>query len=252
MIADSVIPPVIGGFFSAFMNFEQEKIIIISVGGSLIVPNGGIDTDFLKNLNKFIRKEVKKGKKFFLVIGGGKTTRHYQDAGKTVIGDIETEDLDWIGIHATRLNAHLIRTILIDITHPRIIENYDHKLTNWKEPVVVGAGWKPGWSTDYDAIVLARDYGAKLIVNMSNVYWVFDKNPNKHKGARRIEKLSWDKMEKIVGKEWIPGKNLPFDPIATKLAKKLGLTVVVTDGKDFSNLTNIIEGRKFKGTLIEP
>jgi uridylate kinase len=32
------------------------------------------------------------------------------------------------------------------------------KLYNWKVSVI-GAGWKPGWSTDYDAVILARDYG---------------------------------------------------------------------------------------------
>lgn len=234
------------------MEFSKKKIVIISVGGSLIVPNGGIDTAFLKNLNTFIRREVKKGWRFFLVIGGGNTTRHYQDAGKDVIGDITKEDVDWIGIHATRLNAHLIRTIFTDIAHPRIIENYDHKLVNWKEPLVIGAGWKPGWSTDFDAVVLARDYNGKLIINLSNVYFVHDKDPRKHKNTRKIKHLSWAEMEKIVGPKWRPGMNAPFDPVATALAKKLGLKVVVTNGRDFSNLVNILEGRKFKGTLIEP
>lgn len=234
------------------MKFIKEKVIIISVGGSLIVPNGGINTDFLRDLNKFVREEVNKGWKFFLVIGGGNTTRHYQDAGREVIGGMEKEDLDWIGIHATRLNAHLIRTIFTDIAHPRIIENYEHKLINWKEPVVIGSGWKPGWSTDYDAVILARDYGGQFIVNLSNIYWVYDKDPKKFKDAKKLERLTWSDMEKIVGSEWKPGMNLPFDPVATKLAKKLGLTVVVTNGHDFVNLRNIIEGREFKGTAIEP
>lgn len=233
------------------MGFEKEKIIIISVGGSLVVPNGGIDTEFLKNLNKFIRQEVKKGKKFILVIGGGRTTRHYQDAGKIISGDINKEDLDWIGIHATRLNAHLIRTIFKDIANPRVIENYDHKLTNWTQPVVIGAGWKPGWSTDYDAVILARDYKAKLIINLSNIYFVYDKDPAKFKDAKPIKTLKWENMIKLVGEKWKPGLNMPFDPIATQLANKMNLTVIVTNGKDFTNLSNIIEGKQFKGTVIE-
>ncbi len=234
------------------MTFDNEKVIIISVGGSLVVPNGGINTNFLKKLNFFIRKEVKKGKKFFLVIGGGNTTRHYQDAGSEVIGGMSKEDLDWIGIHATRLNAHLIRTIFKDIANPRIIENYDHKLTNWADPVVIGSGWKPGWSTDYDAVVLAKDYGGKLIINLSNIYYVYDKDPNKYKNAKKLKNLTWEDMEKIVGSKWTPGLNMPFDPVATQLAKKLAVTVVVTNGNDFSNLANVIEGKPFKGTVIAP
>ena len=85
----------------------KEPPIVISVGGSLIVPNGGIDTDFIKKLNVFIREEVEKGKRFFLVAGGGKLSRTYSDAGKAIIGTMTDEDLDWLGIHVTRLNAHL-------------------------------------------------------------------------------------------------------------------------------------------------
>ncbi|MBI2641466.1 hypothetical protein HYW87_02620, partial [Candidatus Roizmanbacteria bacterium] len=47
------------------MTFPNNKPIIISVGGSLLVPNGGIDTKFLTDLNSFIRREVKRGRRFF-------------------------------------------------------------------------------------------------------------------------------------------------------------------------------------------
>lgn len=234
------------------MDFSKEKVIIISVGGSLIVPNGGINTSFLKNLNNFIRKEVKKGKRFFLVTGGGKIMRHYRDAAKLVIGNVSSDDLDWLAIHVTRLNGQLLRTILVDIANPRIIENYEHKLKDWKEPVVIGAGWKPGWSTDFDAVILARDYRSSLIINLSNTYYVFDKDPVKFKNAKPLKNLKWNEMENLVGNKWSPGLNTPFDPIATQLANKLNLTVITTNGKDFANLSNIIEGRKFKGTVIGP
>lgn len=230
----------------------KEPPIVISVGGSLIVPNGGVDTNFLMKFNNLIREQVAKGRRFFLVAGGGTIGRHYRDAGKAVIGDVADEDLDWIAIHVTRLNGHLLRTIFQDIANPRIIENYDKKLNNWQEPVVIGAGWKPGWSTDYDATILARDYGANLIINLSNIDYVFDKDPNKYKDAKPIIKTTWDSLEKLVGSKWTPGLNAPFDPIATQLAKQLGLTVVVTNGSNFDNLKKIIEGEPFKGTTIAP
>jgi uridylate kinase len=230
----------------------KEPPIVISVGGSLIVPNGGPDTVFLEKLNKFIRDNVAKGKRFFLVAGGGKTARHYRDAGGAVVGGMSDNDLDWLGIHATRLNAHLLRTIFQDIAHPRIIENYDKKLTNWKEPVVIGAGWKPGWSTDYDAVILARDYGAKMMINLSDIDWVYDKDPSKFKDAKPVKKLTWDEMTKLVGTKWKPGINMPFDPIAAKLGRTLNLTVIITNGKKFDNLENILEGNEFKGTVILP
>lgn len=231
---------------------NQEPPIILSVGGSLMIPNGGIDTDFLSKLNILVREQVSKGRRFFLVAGGGKIARLYRDAGKTVIGNVTNEDLDWLAIHLTRVNGHLLRTIFQDIAHPRIIENYDKKLKRWKEPVVIGAGWKPGWSTDYDAVILAKDYGANIIINLSNIDWVYDKDPIQYKDAKIIKKMTWEDLEKLVGDKFSPGMNTPFDPIATKLAKKLNLTVIVTNGHDFKNLENIIEGEAFKGTVILP
>lgn len=231
---------------------NSHELIVISVGGSLIIPNGGVDTDFLKKLNTFIRTQVSQGKRFILIIGGGKTARNYRDAGKKVIGKISEEDLDWLGIHSTRLNAHLLRTIFQDIAHPRIITNYNRPLFNWKEPVAIGAGWKPGWSTDYDAVVVARDYHASTIINLSNIDYVYTADPGKDKNAKPIHKTTWSYFENIVGKTWSPGINAPFDPVATQLAKKLRLTAIVVNGKNFANLNNLINGERFRGTVITP
>lgn len=231
---------------------DATKPIIISIGGSLIVPNGGPNVDFLQKLNAFIREEVALGKKFFLVAGGGKLTRHYQDAVQDVIHNISDEDLDWLGVHSTHLNGHLLRTIFVDIANPRMIQNYEKKLTEWNEPVVVAAGWKPGWSTDYDAVLLARDYGAGLMINLSNIDWVYDKDPKKFPDAKPLKEIKWQDMEQFVGNRWSPGLNAPFDPIASQLAEELGLTVIVANGNNFENVKNIIEGREFTGTKISP
>lgn len=228
----------------------QEPPIVISVGGSLIVPGFGINTDFLIKLNKLIRSEVALGKRFLLIAGGGKLCRHYQEAGTAVIGSLTKEDLDWLGIHVTHLNGHLLRTIFQDIANPRVIQHYDRKLEDWTEPIAIGAGWKPGWSTDYDAVILARDHGAKIIINMSNIDFVYDKDPAKFKEAKPLKTITWDAMEELVGNKWTPGYNAPFDPIATKLAKSLGLTVAIANGNDMKNIKKIIDGEAFKGTVI--
>lgn len=232
-------------------NGYKEKVVI-SVGGSLIVPNGGIDSKFLQELNKFIREELAKNKnrQFFLITGGGMTTRHYQAAARDVVGhQLTSDDLDWIGIHATRLNGHLIRTIFRDIAHPFMIDDYSF-IRKANEPVVVGAGWKPGWSTDYDAVLTCEDYGAKTIINLSNIDEVYDKDPNKFKDAKPIDKISWADFRKITGDEWIPGMNLPFDPIAAKKAQGLKIKVIVVNGNNFENLKSYFSGKKFVGTVI--
>ncbi len=238
-------------FMPIMANGDKERIII-SIGGSLIVTNKGINTDFLSQLNKFIRNQLGKNKKrqFFLVIGGGATARNYRDAGTAVVGhELTVVDQDWLGIHSTRLNAQLLRTIFQDIAHPSLIKDYD-VIFKPEAPVVIASGWKPGWSTDYCATLLAEDYHVDTVINLSNITQVYDKDPNAFPDAKPIDHLSWDEFRKFVGDEWSPGMHAPFDPIAAKKAQELHIRVAVM-GKEFSNLENFIEGKEFLGTVIE-
>jgi uridylate kinase len=226
----------------------MAKTYIISVGGSLIVPNGGIDWKFLKNLRSLIEAEVKKGNRFFLIAGGGATCRNYIAAADKVVR-VSDEDRDWLGIHTTRLNAHLLRTILFDFAHPEIIKNPTFHLSTNKKVVIAG-GWKPGWSTDYDAVMIAQEYEIKTIINLSNIDHACDKDPNKFKNAKAIDSIGWKEFRKIVGNEWKPGMNMPFDPIASRKAESLGLEVIIMNGKNLTNLKNYFAGKKIKGTVI--
>jgi uridylate kinase len=231
---------------------KYRKSFVLSLGGSVIIPDGGFNTQFLKDFEAFIRRKIAAGLRFFIVCGGGATCRKYRDAADAVMGGkVSNEDLDWLGVHSTRLNSHLIRTIFRDIAYRRVIDNYDVIDKRPVEPIVLASGWKPGWSTDYNAVLLAQDYGVKEIINLTNVSYVYDKDPKKHEDAKPKERLTWDELIKIVGTKWIPGMYTPFDPVAAQLAKRLGLEVVVTDGKDLKNLDNILEGRRFKGTVIK-
>lgn len=230
---------------------DKSKPIVISLGGSLVIPNGGMDTKFLSDFNHFIREKIAENWRFFIVVGGGATARHYIEEAKNIVGNITDWDLDYLGIHATRLNAHLIRTIFQDVAYPRIVANYDKRIENLRQPLVVAAGWKPGFSTDYCAVILGRDYNANTIINMSNISQVYDKDPKKFPDAQPLHKITWDDFSKLVGNKWNPGSNLPFDPMATKLSKDLGITVYVV-GKGLDNLDKILEGRDFLGTVISP
>lgn len=227
--------------------------IVISLGGSMVAPNGGIDVEFLKQFNSFIRKQLAEDKtrQFFIVVGGGATARHYIDAGKAVIGhQLLDDDLDWLGIHTTRLNAHLVRTIFRDIAHPNIIKHYEI-IRRVEEPIVIAAGWKPGWSTDFCATMLCEDYNVTTVLNLSNIRQVHSADPKKDPNAKPIKDMTWVEFKKLVGDKWDPGMNVPFDPIATKKAEALGLKVVVMLGTDLDNVDKFFAGKPFVGTTIQ-
>ena len=116
---------------------------------------------------------------------------------------------------------------------------------------MVASGWKPGWSTDYVATIIAQEYDVRTIINLSNIDYVYDKDPNKHAGAKIRPKMSWPQFRKLVGNTWSPSLNAPFDPIAAKKAQELGLEVVIMNGKNIANLKNCLAGKKFKGTVVK-
>ena len=236
------------------MSKPENDIIVISLGGSLIVPRH-IDWEFLKKFHDLIVPEIKHGKKFILVTGGGYICREYQQAANKVV-KLTKDDSDWLGIHTSRLNAHLVKTIFRAHAHPRINKNPRTKADIKKhfaagEKIMIAAGWRPGWSTDYVATILAERLGASTIINLSNIKYAYDKDPNKFEDAQKIEEISWKDFRKIVGNRWDPGLSAPFDPIASKLAQKIGAEVIIADGRNLKNLKNILDEEKFQGTVIK-
>lgn len=226
---------------------QNNPTIVISLGGSVIVP-GEIQVEFLKSFKDFILKFLKKNYKFIIVAGGGSVARNYIKAASEV-SDITSEDKDWLGIHATRINAHLLRTIFKKEAYPIVLDS-PHKPVKGKHNLYIACGWVPGWSTDYDAVLLAKRFKASKIINASNVDYIYDKNPKTFKDAKPFKNLTWKDYLKISGQKWMPGMNVPFDPIASKVAAKFKMTVVFAKGSDLDNLNNILTDKSFQGTII--
>lgn len=221
------------------------KTIILSLGGSVLVPHK-ININFLKKFKKLILKNLK-NHKFIIVAGGGKTARAYIKAAGQIT-KLKKQDLDWLGIHATRLNAHLLRTIFAKVAYQRIIKNPKEKI-KFKH-LLIASGWKPGSSTDYDAVLLAQTYGIKEIINITCLDYLHDKNPQLYKKTKIIKKTNWSRLRKIVGDKWQPGLSVPFDPIAAQLAQKLKLKLILI-GPSLTNFAHLLKGKKFKGSIIQ-
>ncbi len=225
---------------------NKDKIVL-SLGGSIIVPDE-VDVKFIKKFKDLVLKKKNKYQ-FFIITGGGKICRRYQEAAGKVT-KLNNDQLDWIGIHASRFNAQLMYNIFKKYSYPEIVTdpNFSKKV---KDDFIWGAGWKPGWSTDYDAVMIAVKQGVKRVVNLSNIAYAYDKDPRKFKDAKKLKEVSWKEFRKIVGSKWTPGMSAPFDPIASKLAEKHGIEVIIAKGTDLKNLQNILEGKSFKGTIIK-
>ena len=226
----------------------MEETIIISLGGSLIVPDQ-LDTDFLKSFKNLIISQVAKGKKFVIITGGGKINKRYNDVAREISNPSDA-DLDWIGIAALKLNAELLRVIFADYANNKVIENLSQNFQIEKS-IVIGSAFEPGKSSDWDAVHAAKTVGAKRIINLSNTDYVYDSDPKINPSAERIEHITWTEYRKIIPTEWTARLNSPFDPIASKMAEELGLEVDILNGKNISNLEKCFNGDVFIGTTIK-
>jgi uridylate kinase len=241
------------------MRYRFNRTIIVTLGGSIVYPAfirgkdehvrpGEIDTAFLRRFDRFLRRHVREGKRFVLVVGGGQLARRFQEAAARIRG-ITNDDKDWLGIHATRLNAHLVRTMFRDIADPVVIDERG-RVKRLRRSVTVAAGWRPGWSTDYIAAVLAYDFGAQEVIVAGKPAYVYDKDHATHTNAKPLRELSWKAYRNLIPKKWSPGLHAPMDPIAAKFAEEKGLAAIVVDGRELKNLDALLNGKEFKGTIV--
>lgn len=223
--------------------------IVISLGGSIIAPDG-IDKEFIESFAKLAR-ELHKKHTLAIVTGGGRTARKYIEPARE-FGASEVL-CDLIGIDATRLNARLISAAIgpeANFEPPK-----DHleglKALDFGKIAVMG-GTTPGHSTDAVAALFAEYMKADLFINASDVDGVYDKDPGKHKDAKRFDKLSVEHLvDMIKNKSVGAGRYELIDILAVKVIQRSRIKTIFLSGRDLENMKKAIEGKKFTGTTIE-
>jgi uridylate kinase len=241
----------------------MASVQVISLGGSIIAPDK-VDVAFLRSFRKAVLEylEQEPERRLILVCGGGGPAREYQGAYRAALSEpaggagaagaeAEAEAQDWIGIAATRLNAELVR-FLFQPHCPQPVVQDPTAVPVFTGRVLVAGGWKPGFSSDYDAVLLARRFQADTLVNLSNVSSIYSADPKLDPSARPLPRLRWAELSAMVGTTWVPGRNVPFDPVATAEAARDGLRVVVAAGRNIENFKKILAGQDFEGTIVGP
>ena len=240
------------------MKSKPEELLknklIIKLGGSLIsVEDGKIDQDYLKEFAGFIRRMSKHVNAIFIVVGGGKIVRNYQEVARN-LGAKVADDIDTIGMRLTRVNAELVRTAIGRELAGEII--YSGGEFRWFAKVVVGAGWGHAVTSDYNAVLAADMVGAHELIRLSNIDHIYDSNPKKNPSAKPQKQLTWQDLENINrgdgNDKFKSGMNVPLDPKAVSLAKKLGLRMAFMHGHKLDEVEKYINSKKFEGTYVIP
>jgi len=218
------------------------QTIVISLGGSIIVQEK-INYKFLNEFKRIILKH--KEYKFIIVTGGGKTARTYIEAARKE--KLSEEEVSFLGILTTRLNANLIADIF---NQSRVPETHQ-EINNIKERIIVcGAlGNKSKMTSDTNAAQIAKDKKAKFFINMTNVPGLFTDDPKTHKNASLIPFITHkDFNNKIQKIKFKAGQHFILDQKASEIIKRNNITTIIIEGNN--QLENILNNKKFIGTII--
>ncbi len=228
----------------------EKETVVISIGGSIVAPPN-LDVTYIDSLARLLA-EMSKSRKIFCVTGGGWVARQYIEAART-FGAGE-EELDLIGIAATRINAQLLIAALSKYTQVPVrpmasVESTVESSEGYS--ISVMGGTFPGHSTDYVGAELAALTKAKRFVNATNVDGVYSADPNVVATAEFYAEISIDALIKMMGTEWkMAGTKSVIDGPACGLIKQHRIPTSVVNGRNLLELAKAIKGEPFHGTRI--
>jgi len=224
----------------------MKPLITLSLGGSVINP-GNINSKFLEDFSIAIRELVHKYK-FMIVCGGGKVAREYI---KGLPNGLTEGERDYMGIAATWLNAQLLTYYFKGHCSP-VLPSTVKKLTEHLQTYDIGisGGFLTAIKTDEDAAILADLYGSPILVNVTNVDGIYDKDPKQYSDAKKYSELTYNQFYEILSPLSLnAGSNAPFTLIAAKICERTNIRIIVLE-KNVDKIKQAING-KIVGTVIQ-
>ena len=174
----------------------MNKTVLIKLSGESLSGSvgHGLDFDYIKKVCLEIKKIKDMGVNVGIVCGGGNFLRG-RDAK-----EMDRETADYVGMLATVMNSLVLKDMFLQIgcqvynqsgLSMDIIDNVDSNLAKnaLKEGKIVvfgGGTGKPFFSTDTGASLRAKDINASMIIKLTNVNGVYDKDPNKYSDAKKL------------------------------------------------------------------
>ena len=188
----------------------MNKTVLIKLSGeSLSGKYGhGLDFDYIKEVCLRIKKVHDMGVRVGIVCGGGNFLRG-RDAH-----EMDRETADYVGMLATVMNSLVLKDMFLQIgckaynqsgLSVKMIDDVDSdkakKALDDGNIIILGGGTgKPFFSTDTGAALRAKDISADMIIKLTNVDGVYDKDPNKYDDAVMYHTVSYQEvLDKELG-----------------------------------------------------
>jgi uridylate kinase len=181
-----------------------------------------------------------------VVVGGGEISREYIRSAAAM--GLSTYQQDTVAIHASRLNARLVAMKLGGVSSvPTSIDGMLQRLA--RNRVAVMGGLKPGITTDTVAAVVAAKWRADILVKASDQNGIYTEDPRINKKAKKLDRLTYEKMKQILGGSHRPGIHSIIDPVAVDQLVESRVKLVVLNGADPKGVIKAIHGEKI-GTVV--
>jgi uridylate kinase len=227
----------------------MKKEVVISLGGSLIVPDE-IDIKFLLKFKKVLDKH-KNNWKFVVVCGGGSVARKYIKALKEIGKSEYLQSM--AGIAVTRLNARFMTYFFGKDANKGIPHDIKQVQGLLKKNDIVFCGalrYAPDQTSDSTSAQIAKHLKSDFI-NLTNVPGLYTKNPKEFKDAKFIPEISWKAFNKRANAiKYKPGQHFVLDQHASQIIMEHKIKTYIL-GQNLKNLDNLLSSKQFKGTTIE-
>lgn len=226
----------------------KKSVIVISLGGSIIIPEKKHER-FLIEFRDVLKKKYK-SHKFVLVCGGGSIARAYQHVLEEQHKSYK--ELSLAGIRATRMNAELVMQVFgkeANATLPFSMSKVKSELHKNNVVICGSLRYAPNETSDSTAAKVA-DYLGGEFINITNVAGLYTADPRKNPKANLIPHQTWEEFNKRAQAiRYKPGQHFVLDQKAAERIKKKKIRTYII-GKNSKTLDALLSGRRFKGTTI--
>jgi uridylate kinase len=167
------------------------------------------------------------------------------------------DHLHSIAMSLTQTNATILASFLEDkeIFLPKTLGDAYEFLMMSEGKTMVSGGLKIGWSTDMDAAVFADILEAGRVYKISNIDFVYDKDPKEYFDAKPIKDMTWKDYFKLFditpGEQHKPNGNMPLDVECVQFCSRKDISFFIAGGSTLEEIEDI--GKILEtGTFMHP
>ena len=233
---------------------SKYKRVLLKISGEALLGNEGhgIDPGITASVAAQIKEVIEMGVEMAVVVGGGNFWRGTSASAN----GMDRNTADHIGMLATIMNAMGLQNALEkigvftrvqtaismqEVAEPFIRRRAVRHLEKKRVVIFAGGTGNPYFTTDTAAALRALEINAEIIFKATKVDGVYDKDPLKHKDAKKYDNLSYIE---------VLNKNLRvMDSTAISLCRENNLPIIVFDLTMPGNIKGVIMGKKI-GTLV--